>query len=79
MDTIIAFRLNGRGPVRMVMDLDGTDVAVFSDYDIAVDYAEANPMFSSGKADYQIIVLDDLPGRSDSRDNPYYPKRGLGR
>lgn len=58
MDTIIAYRLNGRGPVRMVMDLD--DVAVFSDHDVAVDYADANPLFASGQADYQIIVLDEL-------------------
>lgn len=59
MDCIIAYRVNG-GNVEVVMDLARENVSVFSHHEFAVDYVDANPLFQSGQADYQIIVLDEL-------------------
>lgn len=58
MDTIIAYRVNG-GKVQMITEEDG-DIAIFSNRDRAILYANANPLFPSGQADYQVIVLDEL-------------------
>jgi hypothetical protein len=59
MDTIIAYRVNG-GKVAVVMDPAGEDIVVFPHHDAAVAYADANPLFQSGQADYQIVTLDEL-------------------
>ncbi len=58
-DAIIAYRMNG-GKVAVVMDPAGENIAVFPHQDVAIDYADAHPLFASGQADYQIIVLDEL-------------------
>ncbi len=58
IDTIIAYRTNG-GKVEIVPDDEG-DPFVFSDHEKAVEYAQANGLFQSGQAVYQIIVLDEL-------------------
>lgn len=59
MDTIIAYRMNG-GKVEVVMDPAGENIAVFPHQDVAIDYVNALPLFASGQAEYQIIVLDEL-------------------
>lgn len=59
MDTIIAYRVNG-GKVEVVTDPAGENIAVFSHQDVAIDYANALPLFASGQATYQIIMLDEL-------------------
>ncbi len=58
MDCMIAYRVNGK--VHTVMDEDTGDVTVFPHHDAAVTYADANNLFQSGQADYQIVVLDEL-------------------
>lgn len=58
MDCMIAYRVNGK--IHAVMDEDTGDVAVFPHHDAAVAYADANKLFQSGQANYQIIVLDEL-------------------
>lgn len=59
MDTIIAYRVNG-GKVQVVYDEDSGDVTVFPHQDDAIAYAEANRLFQSEQADFQILVLDEL-------------------
>lgn len=59
MDCIIAYRVNG-GDVEMVLNRTGIGVVVFPNHDAAVTYADANKLFQSGQADYQIVVLDGL-------------------
>jgi hypothetical protein len=58
MDHIIAYRING-GRLEFVLDPEG-DVCVFSGADTAISYADGNALFRSGRADYQIIELDEL-------------------
>jgi hypothetical protein len=59
VNCIIAYRIKG-GKVEVVNDPSGDNVAVFSNYDVAVDYIYANSLFQSGQADHQIISLDEL-------------------
>lgn len=62
MNCCILYRV-GIGRLQFVYD--GTDesgehIAEFPHMDAAVAYADANKLFQSGQADYQIVELDEL-------------------
>ena len=64
LDCVILYRVNG-GPVKIVrrVTLSGDetdDISEFRNIDEAVDWADHNPLFNSGQADFQIVELDEL-------------------
>lgn len=63
MNCIILYRVNG-GPAEAVMehmaDDDTYRIREYLNFDEAVAFADANKLFQSGQADYQIIELDEL-------------------
>lgn len=61
MDCVILYRVNG-GRVEFVSDAktDTENIAVFQHMDDAIAYVDANALFQSGMADYQIVELDEL-------------------
>jgi hypothetical protein len=59
---VILFRVNG-GPVMAVMECTPENeyrILEYPNLDAAITYADANKLFRSGQADYQIVELDEL-------------------
>lgn len=57
-ECVILYRGNGAN-VQYVGEEDG-DIAVFPHMDDAIAYCEANKLFESGQANYQIVELSEL-------------------
>jgi hypothetical protein len=61
IDCVILYRVNG-GPVEFVYNPENENepIAVFGSLDDAISYTEANALFLSGQADFQIVELNEL-------------------